>query len=342
MIRYLLAAALALLALGTPARAQQGLWRHEASGIAVPRQIGPMRLRETQDASGGGNYDVILQYGDSDTVVTLYVYRSAYPNPVLWYERTRLAMAESVGSEQVAAAPRSFTLGAAAAPNGLREEFDLPRNSGTMRMRSTAVAIAQIGQWMFKARISSRELDRAGISARMDQVLGAVQIPRTDTAPLPLAVPRLCEDQIPMRGQRLRDVAGASLAAAALQGIGGYIVARGLGGLAAHPDQWCRDTQSGLPARYGSVYRHRGEPGWVVLFGDSGRAAAAGPIDLPGDAHAALYASVPASTQVVALYDGIPDLDSALELALPVVAGQSRGIVEVGSERRGPDAPRKN
>jgi|GEM_PF-3381139 len=335
MFRTVLAAGLACALLAAPVSAQDREWRHEASGISLPRQIGDMRVGRVQDASDGGNYDVIVHLGDSDTVVTLYVYRSAYPNPALWYERTRLAMAETVGSDRVSAEPRRFTLGNASAPNGLREEFDLPRGSGTMRMNATAVAIAQVGEWMVKARISSRELDRAGIAARMDQLLGALRFARPPAASLPLTVPGPCDGGIPMRGRQLRDVTPEALAGAAAFGLVGYTQARGHGGLAAEPAQWCRVVATQLPARYGSLYRRRDGAAWVALLGDSGRAASSLASDVPGTAQAYVFASSPASTQVVAVYDSVPDPDSALPAAIPVVVGQQRGLVEVGAERGG-------
>lgn len=337
MIRFLMAAALAFAAVAAPvpAQAQDGVWSHEASGVSVPRRIGDMRLRNTDDASGGGNFDVILQYGTSDTVVTLYVYRSAYPNPALWYERTRIAMAESVGSEGVSAEPRRFTLGDAPAPNGLREEFDLPRGSGQMRMSATGVAIAQAGEWLVKVRISSRELDRAGIAARMDALLGAIRLTRPAGTVLPLTVPGACDGGLPMRGERIGNVTSEALAGAAVFGMVGYIQARGHSGLAAEPAAWCRVTATELPALYGSLYRRRDGTGWVALLGDSGRAAASLPSDVPGQSQAFVFASSPASTQVVAIYDAVPDPDSALAAAIPVVVGQQRGMIEVGTQAPG-------
>lgn len=331
MIRTLLALAFAAALSATPAQAQE-MWRHRDSGISMPRAIGPMRLSEERDASGGANTDVILQYGYERTPVTVYVYRSAYPNPALWYERTRLAMNEHVGSGNRDAAPRSFTLGGASAPNGLREEIQL--SSG----HSTAIAMAQFGEWMVKARITSATLDRAGISSAMDRLLGAMQFAQAPPAPLPLVVPGPCEGDMRMAG---RPITGSgsdeAVAAAAVFGIIGYGEARGIDGLAAHPDQWCRVTSTELPARMGSLYRRRVGNGWVALLGDSGIAAAAVPIDVPGRAQAALFASTTRSTQAVAVYDAMPDPDEAIVLAIPVITGERRGLVEIGTER--PEAP---
>ena len=328
MIRYLVAAGLACASLAAPASAQER-WRHEASGVSVPRQVGEMRLSGEQDASGGSNTDVIVQFGDAETAVTLYVYRSAYPNAALWFERTRLAMNEHVGAGERDAAPRSFTLGGAPSPNGLREEIAL---SGG---RATGVAIAQIGEWMVKARITSARLDVAGVTRRMDELLGALQFAQPPAAALPLVVPGPCRDETRRSGNLIRNPQSEGIAAAALFGIVGYGEARGHGGLAAEPQSWCRETGGRLPVRFGTVYRRIDGTAWVALLADSGRAIAAGPVDLPGRFRAALYVSTPTSTQVAALYDGTPDPDPAIELGIPIAVGMARGLTEIrmGNDR---------
>jgi hypothetical protein len=337
MIRFVLAGALALAALAQPASAQGDRWMHGESGISFPRSIGAMSLSREQDASGGANMDVILQYGDRSTPVTVYVYRSAYPNAAIWFERTRLAMNQNVGSGSAAANPRAFTFGNAPAPNGLREEISLAGGG------ATGVAIAQAGMWIVKVRITSPQLDRAQVSERMDRLLAAAVFARPIPAPHPLTVPGPCDGDGPnMRGERLRNLDSRAQAAAAVFGIVGYGEARGTRGLAAEPTAWCRVTRTSLPVQYGSVYRRRDGTGWVALIGDAGRAAAGGPVDLPGEARGILYASTPVSTQIVAVYDAIPGPDAAIELALPVVVGQARGIAEVGGEAPRQAPARKN
>jgi hypothetical protein len=330
MIRTIFALALALLALAAPARAQD-LWTHAASGASLPRAIGEMRLGETRDLSRGGGFDVILQYGDSATPVTVYVYRSAYPNAAMWFERTRLAMNTHVGSGDSAADPRPFTLGDTGAPNGLREEIAVP--GGT-----TAVAIAHRGQWMIKLRMTSTALDRAALVARMDQLIAAFRFTGDlPAAAVPLAVPGLCDGNVRMNGDRIRNVRDAPLAAATVTGIMAYGEARGISGLATEPQQWCRATIEALPAQFGSFYRRRDGNGWVALMGDSGMAIAALPIEVPGRARAALYTSSPAATRVVAAYEGMPAPVEAILAALPVLVGQAPGLAEIGTTR--PDSP---
>ena len=157
--------------------------------------------------------DVIIQLAGSDReLVTLYVYRSAFPGAALWFERTRFAMRANLGAPTDAVAPRSFTLGAGTAPNGLREEIDLPAGG---RWRATTVAIAQYGEWMVKARITSSEADAAALARRMDLLLAALRFPAAAPAAHPLTVPTPCTDANAMRG-RVRAPSGEDSAMAGL------------------------------------------------------------------------------------------------------------------------------
>ena len=171
-----------------PAGQTEEAWHHRGSGITVPATIDGMRRGEQRDLSRGGEFDVTTQFGTSDEPVTVYIYRSAYPNVALWFERTRRAMNENLRSQEIDAAPRSFAL-AGGAPNGLREEFELPAGG---RFRSTAVAMAQTGEWIVKVRITSRSLDRAAIAARMDALLAAMRLPDGRPEPHPLLLPPPC------------------------------------------------------------------------------------------------------------------------------------------------------
>lgn len=328
MIRTFLAAALAVAVLAGPAAAQEGAqWRHQASGVSLPRDIGDLRLRGERDASGGGNWDVILQYGDERNPVTVYVYRSAFPNPALWFERTRLAMNANVGSDRNAVDPRTVTVGGGAAPNGLREDIALPSGG----FRATSVTIAQAGQWLVKVRVSSADLDLPGVSARMDRVLAALRFANA-SAPHPLRLPPPCGDDNRMSRQAMVVADEALLAAALPALLSSEAEARGEGGLAADPAAWCRDTTE-VPVEYATVYRARNGSGWVALLADSGRAVTGAQIDLPDmprTGRAAVLANTPAGTSLVSLFAALPHPDIGAIVGIPVAAGAAEGLMSIG------------
>ncbi|HYD13871.1 MAG TPA: hypothetical protein VEC11_13565 [Allosphingosinicella sp.] len=312
-IVWIVAAALAALA--PNAAAAEG-WRHRPSGVNVPDLPQGFSLGRATERHEGG--DVFVQFGTEQEPVTVYVYRSAWPNVALWFERTRLAMNVNVGSGEAAVEPRSFTLGASPAPNGLREEIALPAGG---RFRSTAVAMAQYGEWIVKVRITSANLDQAGVRAKMDRLLASIQLPGTVPAPHPMRVPGLCPDDGNFTGRALTSSdlnagAGAALRLAAAE-------ARGRGGLAANPDGWCR-ARAPMPSQLGTLYHRRDGRGWTALLSDAGIGIAAYPIDLPDADGAATFAVNPGMTGLVQIFDHVPPPQSALEAGIQVLVGRAQ------------------
>ena len=316
MLRYVASLALAF-ALPAPATGQA--WRHEASGISLQSVPDGLRLGQRSDSRGDGS-DVVVQLGGSGETVTLYVYRSAYPGAAIWFERTRLAMRANLGVPTSNVAPRSFTLGAATAPNGLREEIEAP---GGGSWRATAVAIAQYGDWMVKARITSRVADRDGVTRLMDALLASLRFPAAAPPAHPLTVPSPCGDAHGMQG-RAEGRSDSDAVMAGIMLVGVHAQARGREGLVADPAAWCRDT-SGHSAEIVSLYRRRDGRAWVALLGDSGLAAGAEAID----DKAMTFAANPSSTIFVQMFRGMPAPDPAIEAALPYAVGRARGAASV-------------
>lgn len=318
----ILAAALAVI---TPGAAAAEGWRHGPSGIEVPELPEGFARGEVTERHDGG--DVFVQFGTVAEPVTFYVYRSAWPNIALWFERTRLAMNLNVGSGEAQVAPRSFTLGDSPSANGLREEIALPAGA---RFRSTAVAMAQYGEWVVKVRITSASLDRDGVRARMDRLLAAIRLPGAVPAPHPMVVPGPCPDEIahagrPLRSSDLDAIAGATLRLAAAE-------ARGRGGIAADPGSWCR-ARSALPGEIGTLYRRRDGHGWTALLSDSGIGVAAYEIDLPDSDGAATFAVNPGMTGLVQVFDGLPAADSSIEAAIMVLVGRQQPLSRLDANR---------
>ncbi len=323
-----------LLCLVAPAAANAADLTHAATGITVPEKIGDMRLGEQRDLSGGKALDLMIQYGSETEPVTLYIYRAAFPNPALWFERTRHAMKLNVGLDTKGVAPRSFTLGGAPAPNGLREEAAL---NGVGPWQATAIAMAQAGEWMIKARITSQSLDKDGVAAKMDRLLGAIQFAKAPTSALPLVVPGGCENDASYAGKPREDDRDKGLAAGMISGIAALSMSRGQTGLAADPNGWCR-ARSQHPAEHISLYRQRSGSGWVALLGDAGRAVIGLPFEPATKTKgAAVLSSNPASVQIVGLFDGPPPPDSSVLASLPVVMGTQRGMVEIGFDPPKPE-----
>lgn len=319
MFRTWRAPALALaLTFAMPSPASAQAWRHQPSGISLSTLPDGFRVGRENDNRRDGS-DVILQLGSDEEPATLYVYRSAYPGAAIWFERTRLAMRANVGAPTANVAPRSFTLGAATAPNGLREEIEIPGG----RWRATAVAIVQYGEWMVKARLTSSSGDAASVGRRMDALLGALRFPAAAPAARPLVVPAPCGESRDMNGRaRARSSEDAVMAGIMLVGV--HAQARGRDGLVANPEAWCRAT-SRHPATLVSLYRRRDGGAWVALISDSGVAAGAEAFD----DKAMAFAASPSSTIAMQMFSGVPAPDSTIEAAIPYLVGRAQGMASV-------------
>lgn len=301
-------------------------WTHGPSGLSLPDAIGDMRHGQERDMSNGEKLDVSVQYGTDPEPVTLYVYRSSHPNPALWFERTRVAMIDNVGSLDDAP-PRAFALGGPV-PNGLRAEF-APTGKA---WKATSVALVQSGEWLLKARVTSTTLDRAGVAARMDRLLAAIRFAKPVGKPLPLRAPAACAAPTTQSGTPRSD--DKIRAAGTVMGVVAMADARGMeSGLSGKPDDWCRDDPADPTMRkMASVYRRRDGSGWTALLGDAGISAAALDLSEMGTKGAALYFTRTGPTMLIQTYDAPPSLDQALVAVTPVLRGQAQPLVTIGTK----------
>lgn len=316
----------ALWAALAPGAAQAERWRHRQSEIEIPDLPGGFdRGREIDNRRDGS--DVIVQLGSDNEPVTLYVYRAAFPNPALWFERVRHAVNVNVDAKGTNVEPRVFTLGDSPAPNGLREEIALPPSAN---YRTSAVAIAQYGEWLVKVRITSRSLGVEQVRARMDRLLAAIRLPGPVPTPARLVIPGLCPAS-PRRLEALplRDSGLAAQAAGGLRAVDE--LARGRGGLAVDADAWCRVTDLGLPSQYATLYRRRDDEAWVALFSDSGIAVVGIPIDLPDAAGGGSFVATSSMTGLVEIFNRMPAPELAIPNALPVLTGTREPVTRLAA-----------
>lgn len=334
---YKLVFVLSLVSAATALHAQADGWTHDKSGVSLPGRVDDMARGTSRDLSNGASLDVMTQYGSDLEPVTVYAYRSAYPNAALWFERTRIAMKTNVGQFEEGAAPRSFVLAGSPAPNGLREEYTLPAGGP---WKATAVAMAQVGEWMVKARITSTSLDKAGVAAKMDRLLAAFRFARPAATAHPLVAPVTCDREVKLKGKLVRRKDDAGTAMALVQAIVPYSQARGnRSGLAVEPDKWCR-ARTALPEAQVTVYRQREGAAWVALLGDAGRSIAAYSLEaFQGPVNVAVYSSDVSATRLAALYQGLPDPEKAVLQALPVAIGAAPGLGSLSTNEKEVETP---
>jgi hypothetical protein len=268
VIKWFLALALALaLALScVPAAAQpraieapEGTYEHPGSLMGAPAELTGLARGEVQDLTGTGR-DIMIQYRTSDrsTFLTVYFYRSPHRSAGLWFEQARRSLEVNpvLGGASQARPVGTFGTPGAASPDafvvgyGLREQF-----------RSTALAVATVGNWIVKLRMTSSTLDEEAISERIVDAAQALQWPERSSAAAATPI-QPCSEHLPTTGDA-RDTevddpvqreAHRQLVAAAHSG--------------AQPPL-CFDRQEGLLG----IYREAEGSGYLLALGDSGRFA---------------------------------------------------------------------
>jgi hypothetical protein len=182
--------AFALLALAvSPALAQQpqqprlldvpatAAWQHAATQIILRPEAAGLRRVEVRDTTSG-ELDIIANYANQadGVVASVYLYRTSVPDVALWFDRalTAIRLQPQWGLETAATpAVTAFTRPGASVASGLRTSFDIARPGA----RSTAVAIAPLGDYLFKVRISSARLDAAALDALMTRFVESMGWP---------------------------------------------------------------------------------------------------------------------------------------------------------------------
>lgn len=205
--RFLLC--LLLLTLAAPATAQPeprpiavpagSDWRHAATGMLLPAAANGLSRAEVQD-SGSAELDLVATYinRDEGVIALVYIYRTMTPNVALWFDR---ALAPIVLQQGAVAAPgiSGFIRPGASAASGLRAA--LPDN--VAGMRSTAIAVAPLGDWLVKIRLGSNRLEPAALNERLSAFVAALGWPAEAGTARPAAPVAPCATPLRFRNARI-------------------------------------------------------------------------------------------------------------------------------------------
>lgn len=218
--------------------------------MILPSHSAGLARGEIRD-NGEGEFDVIAQYGgDADEAfATVYLFMAGTPDAAMWFDRalTAILLRPEYGLDSAAApVPVSFARPGAAAASGLRASVDL----AAPQLRSTAVAVAPLGNFLVKIRMSSSRLDRATLDERLSRFIEGLRWPAETAHPARAAQPIApCPEPLHLRNARL-------LRTDMSDSLMGAVVASAAGNATAANDRplpvYCREP--GATLGYG-VYR---------------------------------------------------------------------------------------
>jgi len=255
-------------ALEVPANAS---WQHARTQMILPSHSAGLSRGEVRD-NGEGERDVIAQYGSEsdEAFATVYLFQTGVPDAALWFDRvlTAIMLRPEYGLEGAAGpVPAAFARPGAAAASGFRASLDLP----APQLRSTAVALAPIGDFMVKIRMSSARLDRAALDERLSRFIEGLRWPAETAHPAAAQPIAPCPQPLQLRNARV-------LPTEMTDSIMGGVMASAV---ASHrvednqpPPAYCREP--GATLAYGVYRPGAASDAYVIALNDAGIAYSAG------------------------------------------------------------------
>jgi len=264
------------LAAATPVAAERTLdvlpsmtWHHARTGLTLPPYLGSLPRNELGDF-GTEEADLFAQYrGGDGTVATIYIFHPGLDSVPVWFDRVEAAVRARTDFGKFGdAEAQAFALRPGAPMAGLRATLALSDG----KERSTALAVAPVGDWLVVVRLSSPKLEAAALDGELTAILNGIGWP-TDRLGGPAAAPvKPCEILPRFRKARMIQPDVAQALMGAITGA----VADEEKGKDTPPAIYCR-AQQAADGTWG-VYRAEGAgDGYMLALQDAGRAISVQP-----------------------------------------------------------------
>lgn len=274
-------------------------FKHANSGITLPATLIGLP-RATGSEYVKPQLDVAFRYFPADNAeeVSVYIYRVTSGSPSLWFDvsRNSIEQRQSFGRKTRYDLPVAFTPPGQATASALKAAWTLSNGP----LRSTALAIVPVGEWLVKVRYSSTTLEAASLVRRLDEVIAAIGWPGKIPAAPAAAGIEDCTSPLALNGASKPVAAdGAALLLDAMTAA----VERGKAAKGeaekTPPVAWCRDRKVEAPA---ATYRPMGsDNSYLLAWTDSGQAVWARPSlgALLGDGKASWAVSIVLAGQTI-------------------------------------------
>lgn len=314
-------AAIILAAISYPALAENFV--HKPSGITVPDTVGGLPSAGTK-AYYEGDLDFMYDYASDakrSEIISIYVFRNVSGNASIWFDRASAAILSNrnLAGVGLANGPVAFQPAMQNNASGMRASYALQGS----HYKSTAVAIAPVGEWYVKIRATSATRSPEEIDRWVDEVLASLGLIQPKSAAPDAVLIKACGDKLSF----------AKKAKAIKQNSEDKMMSAILGGFAAsinlnadEPDgvavlanaiTWCREDYPIMPS---GVYRaNASKDSYLLALGDSGRAITAGIDSIAGlvtenKKQFGISYILPDKTLVFTPRNGLPLPEQALEV----------------------------
>jgi hypothetical protein len=241
-------------------------WKHAESEMILPPTVDGFARVGIRD-TGVGELDVIADYrSEPDEVwATVYLYKTQVQDVALWFDRGLFQILQRQGHQLAGTAapvPTAFARPNAANASGLRIALDTEAPA----VASTALAIAPVGGFLLKVRMSATGLDREALEARLTRFVAGLRWPAETARAARAAVPILpCSSPLRLRRARVVRSTGAD---ALLDALSAITLPEDE---ARAPPIYCRERDTATSAY--AVYRADGaRDAYLIALSDSGLA----------------------------------------------------------------------
>jgi len=257
-----------------------GTWQHDLSTLKVAGEIGSFSRgavnRYDQD---GYNVSVQLEDTETQTIATIYVFRSGRPNVGVWADRAASVMLSNPALGK--ADMEQIIRGAFTPPNaaGADSGYRVVAGINGEGFRSTGAAIYNHDGWLLKIRMSSRTLSPQGLDETLMSIIAKIDMDAAKQ-PAPAFVQiEDCTQQLKTRKNakiNRYDMVGTILVGAAVGAAREAV----RGSAAEAKETWCRDPSSKW--EYGVYRADESEKSYLIAFGDAGVSAEASNVNFSG------------------------------------------------------------
>lgn len=238
-------------------------WKHAETDMILPPAPLGMTRSWLRDATSD-ELDVSAEYKDAAAglIATVYIYKTTLADAPLWFDRS-LETVRNLPNWKLGASPRpavtAFAPPGQAVSTGLITGFDVD----ALGQRGSAIAVAPLGSWLVKVRMSSTRLDGAATQERLRAFVSALRWPKRD-GKLVAAVPiEACAAPLQLRRAK---VVKPDMTQSLLSGL--------LGAISTRPQPtptavaYCREPGSNV--RFGVYRPNASASSYILALGDAG------------------------------------------------------------------------
>ncbi|HZG08615.1 MAG TPA: hypothetical protein VEZ70_06525 [Allosphingosinicella sp.] len=293
----------------------------------MPLNLAGLRRGPILDATEA-ELDISSRYAvaDGSLVATFYVFRPGLQATALWFDRAAATMALNprfgIPAEVALPVPMPFAPVEGGPETGLR----MVAAADGREFTSTGLAVARVGDFLVKVRITARRLPPEALDAKLTEVLRAIGWPSIAKPATAIRPMEECKAPLKLRkAKAVRDDLAQVLVSAMLP-----LAVKGETGV---EPAYCREPGARAPWQ---VYRLDGSTkSYVVGFGDSGTALSLAPtLGLPGlgssgDAAVSMTLLQHETASVMASFNRLPPPEQAVSTAF---GGKGRIRVSISSQ----------